>query len=344
MNSLLRKPGRTGGTSGGDELASRYGLTRPPELTPEIAARRWRELNRLVHACMVLHGVGRDRRPFQRLLRTTGALVGASRGVFYVSAGCGQEMEIAAASGYLRAVPERLRTGNLIASAAITAGKPLLVHRPAEAPVAEEMRLLGESSCVAIPILREGQRWGVIQLMRPEAFCEDEAVLLWMYALIVEDALPSLATAARSSEVAPEGPSGLVSPSVFATRLDWELECVLWGGRSSTLLRIARVTAAGTEQGEAALQRPNVLRIVRGCLRSVDLVSPGNGGELMVFLPEMDAREAQLIAQKIRRSLVQSRALGEESDVIPSLRIASATCPEQGRRREDLFRTLLSQA
>src|SRR5262252_9460611 len=205
MNSLLRNPSRPGGTSGGDDLASRYGLTRPPELTPEIATRRWREMNRLVHACMVLHGVGRDRRPFQRLLRTSGALVGAARGVFYVSAGGCEAMEIAAASGYLRSVPERLRSGNQIAAAAFRAGKPLLVHRPSEAPLEEEMKLLGEASCVAIPILRDGQKWGVIQLMRAEAFCEDEAVLLWMYALIVEDALPSLAQAARSGEPPAEG-------------------------------------------------------------------------------------------------------------------------------------------
>jgi hypothetical protein len=57
----------------------------------------------------------------------------------------------------------------------------------------------------------------------------------------------------------------------------------------------------------------------------------------------MDAQEGQQVAQKIRRTLVQSRALGEESAVIHSLRIAQVTCPDQGRRREDLLRTLDSQ-
>ncbi|MCI0409908.1 MAG: hypothetical protein L0191_15330, partial [Acidobacteria bacterium] len=204
---------------------------------------------------------------------------------------------------------------------------------------------LGESSCVVFPILREGQPWGVLQLLRSEAFSEEEAVLLWMYALVVEDALPSLAQAVRDNEPSISSTSshaGLISLSVFESRLDWELECVLWGGRSSTLLRISLSPHGGGPQ-EEPLRQSKVLRVVRSCLRGVDLVSPGAAGDLLVFLPEMDASEGQQVAQKIRRALVQSRVLGEESAVIHSLRIAQATCPDQGKRREDLLRSLDSQ-
>ena len=104
-----------GGSSRADEIGNRYGLMKPPELTPEIASRRWRELNRLIHACMVLHGVGADRRPFQRLLRTAGALVGAARGIFYVRCDSESALDMAASSGFLRGVPERLRSGSELA-------------------------------------------------------------------------------------------------------------------------------------------------------------------------------------------------------------------------------------
>ena len=346
MKTMRENLDGAGRSSRADEIGNRYGLMKPPELTAEIASRRWRELNRLIHACMVLHGVGQDRRPFQRLLRTAGALVGATRGVFYICCEGESSLEAVAASGFLRGVPERLRSGSELSNAAMRVGKPLLVSRPTESWLEEEMRWLGEPSCVVFPILRQGRPWGALQLMRSEAFSEEEAVLLWMYALVVEDALPSLAQAARANEppAASSGSHpGLISPSVFETRLDWELECVLWGGRSSTLLRISLGHPGNGSGEEETLRQAKVLRVVRSCLRGVDLLSPGEAGDLLVFLPEMDAPEGQQVAQKIRRALVQSRVLGEESAVIHSLRIAQATCPEQGKRREDLLRSLDSE-
>lgn len=328
------------------DLGNRYGLMKPPELTAEIASRRWRELNRLIHACMVIHGVGRDRRPFQRLLRTAGALVGASRGIFYVCCDSEAALEMAAASGFLRGVPERLRRGGDLAVAAMRVGKPLLVSRPTDSRLEEEMRWLGESSCVVFPILRQGQPWGVLQLLRSEAFSEEEAVLLWMYALVVEDALPSLTQTVRATE-APVSASrtqpGLISISDFESRMDWEIECLLWGGRSCSVLRISLGRKSVAEESTELLRTGKVLRVVRSCLRGVDLLAPDSSGDLLVLLPDMDAQEGQQVAQKIRRTLVQSRALGEESAVIHSLRIAQVTCPDQGRRREDLLRTLDSQ-
>ena len=329
-----------------DEIANRYGLMKPPELTAEIATRRWRELNRLMHACMVLHGVGRDRRPFQRLLRTTGTLVGATRGIFYVRCDGESALELAASSGFLRGVPERLRSGNDLVSATLRSGKPVLVNRPTEIRLQEDLRLLGDVSCVTFPILREGQPWGVVQLMRNEAFSEEEAILLWMYALVVEDALPSLAQAGRAPE--PHGtstlPPGLLSQSVFETRLDWELECVLWGGRSCTLLRISFGAGGGREDQAELLRQGKSLRVLRSCLRSVDLLAADSSGSLLVFLPELDQVEGQQMAQKIRRTLVQSRVLGDESTVIQRLKISQATCPDQGRRREELLRSMESQS
>jgi hypothetical protein len=325
-----------------EDLVVRYGLMRPPELTPEIASRRWRELNRLIQACMVLHEVGRDRRPFQRLLRSAGTLVGASRGIFLVRCDNESTLELAASSGFVKGVPERLRCANEQAAATLKSGKPILVCRPREARLQEELRWMGEPSCVSFPILREGQSWGVVQLMKGQDFTEDEAVLLWMFALVVEDALPSLVRTARASEIPDAGSTGFISPVAFEAKLDWELECVLWGGRSCTLLRIS-FAAKRAESSSGVLQQSGVLRAIRQCVRPTDLVSCESSGDLLVLLPETNAAEGQQAAQKIRRSLVQSRVLGEEHAVVPSLRIAQATCPEQGRRREELLRSLDSQ-
>ena len=332
------------GISRADELGSRYGLRKPPELTAEIASRRWRELNRFLHSCMVLHGMDRDSRPIQRLLRTAGSLVGASRGIFYVRGDNASALEMAASLGYPQGFPERLRVANEQAGAALRAGKPLLVSRPVETRLQEEMRLMGESSCVSVPVLREGRPWGIAQLLRDQAFGEDEAVLLWMYALVVEDALPSLVRSARAAEVpaSEPDPAGLVSPSVLEAMLDREMECLRWGGQSCTLLRISLHPKEPPDPREEILLQGRVLQILRRSLRPADAIAPEPTGDLLVLLPEMGAPEGQLTAQKVRRSLIQSRVLGEESRVIRALKIAQATCPEHGRCREELMRSLKS--
>src|SRR6266699_1352070 len=56
----LRQGGGSGEgpLGGGSDWEIRCQLTRPPELTADIAARRWRELNLLLHSLVLLHGEG----------------------------------------------------------------------------------------------------------------------------------------------------------------------------------------------------------------------------------------------------------------------------------------------
>ena len=175
-------------------------------------------------------------------------------------------------------MPERLRTANQQAAAALKAGKPILVSGPAEASLQEELRWMGEPSCVSFPILREGQSWGVIQLMKSQEFCEDEAVLAATPVQNTSSTRPLGRDSRRTIGAAPDpGSSGVVSSTAFETKLDWELECVLWGGRSCTILRI-RFHPPLPEAANGALRQARVLRAIRQCLRPTDLISPESSG------------------------------------------------------------------
>ena len=324
------------------EMKERYGVRRPPEIGAEMGRRRWRELNRLLHACMVLHGAGRDRRPLQRVLHTAAGLVGASRGVFYLRGDAEMTLEAAASEGFPGGIPEGLRGGGEIAPAVMRAGKPLLVAAPEEARLASELAMLGEPACVSVPIQLQGQPWGAVVLGREGRFDEDEAILLWMYALVVEDALPSLSRGERTLRVEPDStPGGLVSQEALRALVEAELERLPSGDRACTLLRIAfRPQDAASRRPEEVLRSARSLRVLRSALRPVDRLAPGGAGELFVLLPETDGKEGEQVGQKIRRALIQSRVLGDESDVIRALTVARASCPENGHRSATLFQAL----
>ncbi len=333
----------TGRGNGGDGTpGQRYHLRLPPELTPEIAARRWRELNRLLHSLVVLHGEVRDRKPYEPILRAAGGIVAAPRGLLYLREEPLGGVRLVVASGFRGRIPERMRSANALAAAAMQVRKPILVNDPPEEPLREELRLLGESSCVTVPILRRGLPWGAVQLLRSTPFLEEEAVLLWIYALILEEALAVATEVTRLPESPPvtDLAPGLVDRAQFDTKLDWEIERAAWVGRPCSILRVGWRPPEGEVNGDYDLRLGRALRAIRRSLRPIDQVSIWRERNLLISLPDVDSMEAHRVAQDIRRNLVQSRALGEEEGVLPGLRLAFATYPIHGRTREDLTRAL----
>jgi len=85
-----------------------------------------------------------------------------------------------------------------------------------------------------------------------------------------------------------------------------------------------------------ALGSEPVLRVIRRSLRSVDLITSCEEGDLLVALPERDESEAHAVAADLRRNLMQSRVLGDE--LLASLRLAATAFPLTGGKSEDLLR------
>ena len=171
---------------------SRYTLRVPPDLTEEIASRRWRDVNRLVLAPILLQDGADNGRPLLSILSTARTIVPAERGLLSLSGDAPGTLDIAAEFGFGRRVPERLRHANPLAAAAARCRKPVLVGRAGDLALARALRLLGRPSCLSVPILRRGAPWGVIQLARTEPFREDDAILAWLYALGLEGMIPGL--------------------------------------------------------------------------------------------------------------------------------------------------------
>jgi hypothetical protein len=317
--------------------AGEYALGRPPELTAEMAASRWKDVNLLLHSLVVLRSDLRERPTLAHLLRSARGMVGAQRGLLLVrdlaAGGCRVRAEL----GFPRESRETLSGAHRMASAAMLSRKPLLVAHPDDADLGAELRLLGGGACLSIPILPGGNPWGVLQLVREEPFQEEDAILVWIYVMVLEETLSDLAEAGRAaaSPKVREGKPGLQDVSDFQRCLDEEMERSVWSGRPLSLLRVGwGVPGAETSRKEGQFSR--ALRVLRRSLHSGALISRGADGDLLIALPGMGAFEAERAAQSIRRNLIQSRALGEGPDVVSMLRLASATFPQDGRSRREL--------
>ncbi len=343
MNRSRQDGGNGGGPWGeGSDWETRCRLTKPPELTADIAARRWRELNLLLHSLVLLPSE-RGRSPFFPVLRSAATIVGARRALFWVQDETGVVLELSTAIGFPGQLPEGLRRDNRIARAAIQSGKPILVNVSADETLKMELRLLGEPYCLAIPIMKRGGRWGAIQVGRAAPFEEDEAILLWIYALTVEGMFPGLLEFAHAPD---ERRTAGAETKVAENRrlravLKWEIERASWLQRPCSLVRIGWWTRQSAPAGDpTALISNQALRTIRQSLRPMDLVASGGRDDLLICLPDVDSVEARKVMQDIRRNLLQRRTLGEEAAVQHQLSMSSATYPADGDRGEDLIRAV----
>jgi hypothetical protein len=323
--------------SGEGTLAGRYTLGRPPELTAEMAASRWRDVNLLLHSLVVLRSDLRERRTLSHLLRATRGMVRAQRALLLVrdlaAGGCRVRAEL----GFPKESREILSGAHLMASAAMLSRKPLLVARPDEEELGAELRLLGGGACLSVPILPGGNPWGVLQLMRDDPFQEEDAILVWIYVMVLEETLADLSDAggAPAKAKVPDEKPDLQDLPAFHRRLDEEMERSVWSGRPLSLLR-----ASWTPTGRGSFRKDGrsyrALRVLRRSLHPGTLISSGGEGDLLIALPGMGALEAEKAAQSLRRNLIQSRVLGEGPEVVTALRLASATFPQDGRSRQEL--------
>jgi hypothetical protein len=335
------------GLEGSEGWAIRYLLQDPPELTAEISSRRWEDINLLLHSLMLFPGElrGRRRNPFLAILRSAITIVNARRGLLYLQKPSGRSLVLTDAFGFGERIPERLRAGNSLAVAAIRLQKPILVSDPPEEALRRELRLLGHRSCMTVPVLKRGMPWCALQLVRVESFQQEEAILLWIYALILDGFLPGLVESTGSPEPAltSDEEPGLVDRQHFESSLIWEIERSSWTGRPCSLLQVRwrPIDAQGVSEPDGLRSR-QVLRAIRLSLRPVDLIAMRKGGDLLVSLPGLGSSLAQEVMQEIRRDVLQTRALGEREVVRHSLRLAVVTCPVDGNRVDQLLRAVES--
>ncbi|HET6372640.1 MAG TPA: GAF domain-containing protein [Candidatus Polarisedimenticolia bacterium] len=321
------------------EIDPRYILADPPDLTREIAVARWREINILLHSIALLGDDLDARKPLLPLLRASAAIVAADSGLLYQWDEHRSGLKLTTSFGIAGQLPEALDTENAQAHACLLERKPVLVWEPEEQFLRQELALLGARSALSVPITHQGMPWGALQLLRGRPFLKDEAILLWIFALILEGVLPSFLGAKRHRElVAPIDPAtGLVTPDHFRRRLAWELQRSSWVARPVTVacIEVTELLHGRPRGGSIPFTPREAAQLVQKVLRQHDSITCLGGHHFIATLPDT-AKPAALEVVDLIREAFLTRAAG----TLPVFDIASgfASFPEDGRSEAEIIR------
>jgi GGDEF domain-containing protein len=321
------------------EIDPSYVLSDPPDLTRDIAAARFRELNILLHSIALLGDDLSGRKHLLPLLRASAAIVSAEKGLLYQWDEPRSGLRLTTSMGFPEPMPGPLGTENIQAHACLLQRKPVLVSAPPESALREEMALLGSRSALSVPLTHQGMPWGAMQLLRDRQFLRDDAVLLWMFALVLEGVLPALLGVKRHREMtaATDASTGLVMPDHFRRRLSWELQRSAWVARPVTVacIEVTEMLHGRPRGGSVPFSPREAAQLVQKALRQHDSVTCLGGHHFIAAMPDMGRNDAGQVVDSIRESFL-TRAAG----TLPvfDLSVGFATFPDDGRSEAEMIR------
>ena len=326
------------------ELDSRYLLSDPPDLTRSIAAGRWKELNILLHSVALLGEDLDSRRSLSPLLRASVAIVSADKALLYQWDEAFSGLRISTALGF-EEEPDAANSRNAQAHASLLNRKPVIVSSPAEAFLRDELAWTGCQSALTVPITHQGLPWGALQLLRERPFSRDDAILLWIYGLILEGVLPIHLGVKRLREMvgALDPATGLLTPAHFRRRLAWELQRSSWIARPLALacIEVNETLHGRPRAGGLPFTTRDAAQYAQKALRQHDSLTCLGGHQFLVAMPDTSPGDAGRVVDLIREAFL-ARAAG----TLPSYAIASglATYPENGLTGDEVIRAACAAA
>src|SRR4029434_291608 len=106
----------------------------------------------------------------------------------------------------------------------------VLVSEPCEVSLSHELAMLHTNASLSVPMTHQGLPWGAVQLLRDRPFLAEDAIIMWLYTLVLEGVLPSAIGLKRHREMAAplDSVTGLLAPDHYRRRLAWELRRSSW--------------------------------------------------------------------------------------------------------------------
>ncbi len=327
------------------EIDSSYLLNIPPELTAGIAARRWREINILLHSVALLGDEMDGQDPLLPLLRASSTMVTADRALLYEWDEGRRALLLAGSLGISDTAAVGLTSGNTQAQTCVLHRKPVLVSSPREGFLQEELAALSAVGVLSVPIAHQGLPWGCLQLVRSRPFMREEAVLLWLFALVLEGVLPFILHIRnhREKTASTDTETGLQTPAHFRRRLSWELQRAAWVARPVTVacIEITEMLHGRPRGGSLSVTPREAARLVCKALRPADSVTCLGGHHFIASLPDTSPRQAERILDVIREAFLSRMA-----STLPVFDLVTglSVFPEDGRDEAELIRSACAAA
>jgi diguanylate cyclase (GGDEF)-like protein len=299
------------------------------ELREETVQRRWREINVILRLGMLSGLQMQLEATLQLLCDFAQEMVSSDGALVYFWNEDKEQVELHVSRGLSEADREAWEHGNILNFWAAKLSRPLLVTHGRNLQADSALEGMNASSALVIPLTVSNRVLGSLQLFssRADAFYEEDAQLLWIASLVAENLL--------TREYANEGLirfaftdylTGVKTRGYFEQQLEMELKRAERKKSPVALLMIdidffkALNDRYGHHVGDQVLR--DVASILVKDMREIDTVARYGGEEFVIILPETNAAEGMLVAQRLRKAVEQARFFAGSARVIERLSIS----------------------
>ncbi len=239
------------------------------------------------------------------------------------------QLQLRVVRGIPAARSEVLTRGNVLNLWAVKYGRPLIVCPRPGSPANPFLNLLHVQSALIVPLFVGNRVAGSLQLFSSEEgrFSSEDAQLVWVLALVAESLLTrDYANDGLIRLAFTDFLTGLKTRGYFEQQLELEIKRCERKKTHFALLMIdidffkSLNDKYGHHAGDQVLR--DVGSILMRDMREVDTVARYGGEEFVIILPETGASGAQLVAERLRRSVDHAKFFAGSPSAVERLTIS----------------------
>jgi diguanylate cyclase (GGDEF)-like protein len=254
-----------------------------------------------------------------------------------------QELTIAVAKGLSPEVVEktRVKLGEKVAGYVLETGRPLLITDPHKSPSFQRIKdsQVHQGSLIAVPLVAKDKKLGVLNVSKSAPYTLDEKDLEFFKALSIQAAIAI--ENARLYELAIKDElTKLFVRRYFDQRLKEELRRAKRYRSAVTVMLLDIDHFKGFNDTYGHASGDEVLcflsRVMRECVRNVDIVSRYGGEEFAILCPEQPLKDAIAPAERIRKTVETTTLTLQGQPVRCTVSIGLASFPLDAQRPDAL--------
>jgi diguanylate cyclase (GGDEF)-like protein len=316
------------------------------ELSPETIQQRWREVN-VVLRLSVLSGLQLELDATLNMLCDFAGEIRPYEGALaYFWQEGEDQVRLQVRRGFNGFGLDAIERGNILNFWATKYGKPMLISPGFNLQADALLSVVEAQSALVVPLTVNNRVMGSLQFFSsiPETFTREDAQLLWILSLVAENQL--------NHEYHNEGLlrfaftdylTGLRTRGYFEQQLELEFKRAERKHQSFALLMIdldyfkQLNDSYGHHAGDQVLR--DVAALLMKDMREIDTVARYGGEEFVIILPETTRAGAIYVAERLRRTVEQSRFFAGSPSAVERLTISLgiAMYDEDAQFKRDLI-------
>ena len=316
------------------------------EFSRETVQRRWSAINVIVRMSM-LAGLELQLEPALNLVCDMASeIIPYDRSLVFFWDEEQQQMHLRVTRNLDAPDEETVARGNLLNLWTAKFQRPMIVPRGAHEPVDLLLDAVGAESVLILPLFVRTRVMGSLQLFGSSrtSFSEEDAQLLWILSLVVENLLTrDFANEALIKFAFTDFLTGMKTRGYFETQLEREIKRA---ERSKGPLALVMIDidhfkilndTHGHHVGDVLLR--DVSTVLMKDMRQIDTVARYGGEEFVLILPETNSVGAYRVAQRLRKAVDSARFFaGSPSDVVKlTISMGIAVFPQDAQFKRDLI-------